>query len=179
MIDKALIYEVHFSNINRYVVPLAKHLINNSIAKEVVIIYDSFVESEKIELGILQNVSHNTAKREFTKHKNAENSKTVFFNYSYRITDLYWTYKFKKSGAFCCQIQHGMYAEFLDRSFFGYFSALNRKLTYLKYLFSFLLRFDFTIFVYLFNKDFLKSFKVNDYIEKRKNKIGPVQSDHV
>ncbi len=32
MVDKALIYEVHFSNIIRYVVPLAKHLIDNSIA---------------------------------------------------------------------------------------------------------------------------------------------------
>lgn len=117
MVDKVLIYEVHFSNINRYVVPLAKHLINNSIAEEVVIIYDSFVEKDKIELGALQNVSHNTAKKEFAKHRNTENGKTLFFNYSYRITDLYWTYKFKKTGVFCCQIQHGMYAEFLDRSF--------------------------------------------------------------
>ena len=179
MVDKVLIYEVHFSNINRYVVPLAKHFIENSITKEVVVIYDSFVESEKIELSTLQNVSHNTAKKEFIKHKNVKNSKTVFFNYSYRITDLYWTYKFKKTGVYCCQIQHGMYAEFLDRSFLGYFSALNRKLTYLKYLFSFLLRFDFTIFLYLFNKDFLKSFKINEIIEERKNKILPVQSDHV
>ncbi|MGB5497748.1 MAG: polysialyltransferase family glycosyltransferase [Maribacter sp.] len=179
MIDKVLIYEVHFSNINRYVVPLAKHLIENSITNEVVIIYDSFVESDKIDLGTLQNVSHTIAKKEFAKHKNAVNSNTVFFNYSYRITDLYWTYKFKKRGVYCCQIQHGMYAEFLERSFFGYFSALNRKLTYLKYLFSFLLRLDFSIFLYLFNKDFLKSFRINDYIEKNKEKIVPVLSDHV
>jgi hypothetical protein len=179
MVDKILIYEVHFSNINRYVMPLAKHLLEQSITKEVVVIYDSFVESEKIKLGSLENLIHTTAKKEFEKLKNADNSKTVFFNYSYRITDLFWTYKFKKKGVYCCQIQHGMYAEFLERSFFGYFSAWNRKLTYLKYLFSFLLRFKLSIFLYLFNKDFLKSFRVNNYIEKHKSKIVPVQSDHV
>ena len=179
MVDKVLIYEVHFSNINRYVVPLAKHLLEHAITKEVVVIYDSFVESEKISLGSLQNLTHSTAKKEFEKLKNVDNSKTVFFNYSYRITDLYWTHKFKKNGVYCCQIQHGMYAEFLERSFFGYFSALNRKLTYLKYLFSFLMRFNFSIFLYLFNKDFLKSFRVNNYIEKHKSEIVPVQSDHV
>jgi len=62
MVDKILIYEVHFSNINRYVVPLAKHLIENSITKEVVVIYDSFVESDKIELGSLKNVVHSNEK---------------------------------------------------------------------------------------------------------------------
>lgn len=179
MVDKVLIYEVHFSNINRYVVPLAKHLIDNSIAKEVVVLYDSFVESEKIDLGTIQHVSHNSVKKEFAKLRKSANNNTVFFNYSYRITDLYWTYKFKKLGVYCCQIQHGMYAEFLERSFFGYFSAMSRKLTYLRCLFSFLFRFDFSIFIYLFNKDFVKSFKINDYIEKRKKKIVPVQSNHV
>lgn len=179
MVDKILIYEVHFSNINRYVVPLAKYFLEKSIAKEVVIIYDTFVENDKISLGSIKNLSHTTAKKEFVKHKKETNKKVVFFNYSYRITDLYWTDKFKKAGVYCCQIQHGMYAEFLERSFFGYFSALNRKFTYLKYMFSFLFRFKLTIFLYLFNKDFLKSFRLNDFIEKRKRKIVPVQSDHV
>ncbi|MBT8306700.1 MAG: alpha-2,8-polysialyltransferase family protein [Maribacter sp.] len=35
------------------------------------------------------------------------------------------------------------------------------------------------IFLYLFNKDFLKSFRINSHIEKRRKKIAPVQSDHV
>ncbi|MBT8313297.1 MAG: alpha-2,8-polysialyltransferase family protein [Maribacter sp.] len=179
MVDKVLIYEVHFSNINRYVVPLAKHLIENEISKEVVVVYDSFVESDKIDLGSLRNVSHHSVKKEFNKQKNVVNKNVVFLNYSYRITDLYWTYKFKKRGIYCCQIQHGMYAEFLERSFLGYFSALSRKLTYLKYLLSFLLKFDLAIFLYLFNKDFLKSFRINSHIEKRRKKIAPVQSDHV
>ena len=179
MVNKVLIYEVHFSNINRYVVPLAKHLIENRITEEVVIIYDSFVESDKIDLKDLKNVTHCTVKNEHAKHKISSLDNTVFFNYSYRITDLFWTYKFKKLGARCCQIQHGMYAEFLERSFMGYFSAMGRKLTYLKYLFSFLLKFELVIFIYLFNKDFLKSFKINEYLEKRKSKIVPVQSDHV
>ncbi len=179
MVNKVLIYEVHFSNINRYVVPLAKYLIENLITKEVVIIYDSFVESDKIDLSGLSNVTHNTVKDEYGRHKKLPLENTVFINYSYRITDLYWTYRFKKLDIYCCQVQHGMYAEFLERSFLGYFSAIGRKLTYLKYLFSFLLRFEPVIFTYLFNKDFLKSFKINEYIEKRKGKIIPVQSDHV
>jgi hypothetical protein len=32
MIDRVLIYEVHYSNFNRYVIPLAEYLIGNGIA---------------------------------------------------------------------------------------------------------------------------------------------------
>ena len=179
MIDKILIYEVHFSNINRYVVPLAQYLIEKSIANEVVIVYDSFVKNEKIDLRSTENILHRNVKKEFADCRKRKNDNIVFLNYSYRIADLYWTSKFKGIGVYCCQVQHGMYAEFLERSFLGYFSTMGRKLTYLTYMLAFLLKFKVSVFVYLLNKDFMKSFKINNIIEKHKTKIHPVLSDHV
>ncbi|PIB23379.1 polysialyltransferase family glycosyltransferase [Maribacter sp. 4G9] len=180
MKDKAFIYEVHYSNFNRYVIPLAEYLVENDIAKEVVLIYDAFTKSEKIQKSANKRIRIEAVKKIYDERKGKDNSNTIFFNYSYRITDLYWTYYFKKIGVHTNQLQHGMYAEFLERSFMGYFSAMNRKMTYLRYLFSFLLKGKVSIFLYLFNKDFTKSFKVNEYIERnKKHKIVPLLSNHV
>lgn len=180
MKDKAFIYEVHYSNFNRYVIPLAEYLVENDIAKEVVLIYDAFTQSEKIQKSANKRICIEAVKKIYNERKGKDNSNTIFFNYSYRITDLYWTYNFKKIGVHTYQLQHGMYAEFLERSFIGYFSAMNRKMTYLRYLFSFLLKGKVSIFLYLFNKDFTKSFKVNEYIERnKKHKIVPLLSNHV
>ena len=180
MKDKAFIYEVHYSNFNRYVIPWAKYLVENDIAKEVILVYDTFTKSEKIQIPEDKRISLTPVKKVYRESKGKDNTNTFFFNYSYRITDLYWTYKFKKIGIYTYQLQHGMYAEFLERSFLGYFSAINRKMTYLRYLFSFLINGKFSIFLYLFNKDFTKSFKVNEYIEhKKKHTIAPLLSNHV
>lgn len=179
MIDKVLIYEVHYSNFNRYVIPLAKYLLENGIAKEVIMIHDLFTKSDKIKETEHKSLFLKPANEVFKSLKNGGKEKIVFFNYSYRITDLYWTYNFRKLEARCYQMQHGMYAEFLERSFFGYFSSVKRKVTYLKYLFSFLWRGQGMIFLYLINKDFLKSFRLNDLIERKKDKIIPVHSNHV
>lgn len=179
MIDKALIYEVHFSNFNRYVIPLAKYLVDERIAKDVLLVYDSFTQSEKIMELDNDCINLLQVKRAY-KILSEDNTNDIFINYSYRITDLYWTYKFKKIGVYTYQLQHGMYAEFLERSFLGYFSAVNRKAVYLRYLLSFFLKGNFSIFLYLFNKDFSKSFKINNYIEEnKKDKITPLHSDHV
>lgn len=179
MIEKVLIYEVHYSNFNRYVIPLANYLIENSISKEVLMICDRFTNQERINTDRNDNIGLSLAEEELETLKGKNISNVVFLNYSYRITDIYWTSQFKKLGIYCMQMQHGMYAEFLERSFLGYFSAIGRKYTYLKYLCSFLLNGELVIFLYLFNKDFIKSFKINNYLERKKNKISPVQSNQV
>lgn len=180
MIDRVLIYEVHYSNFNRYVIPLAEYLVGNGIAKHVVMVHDSFTAHEKIKSVGDERIELAEVSKEFSGLRTKDNSKTIFFNYSYRITDLYWTYRLKKIGIRTYQLQHGMYAEFLERSFLGYFSAMNRKLVYLKYMFSFLFKGKGAIFLYLLNKDFMKSFKINEYLERnKKNQLEGVQSDHV
>jgi len=180
MIDKILIYEVHYSNFNRYVIPFAEDLIKNNITKDVVMVYDSFVEVDKISKDYSKDISISGIKQHYKLLKKQDNSNVLFINYSYRITDLYWTYKLKKIGVTCYQQQHGMYAEFLERSFLGYFSALNRKWIYLKYMFFFLLSFNFGIFLYLLNKDFIKSLKINSFLGKNYLKaISVTHSNHV
>ncbi|WP_350286765.1 hypothetical protein [uncultured Croceitalea sp.] len=179
MKDKVLIYEVHYSNFNRYVIPLAQHLIESKISKEVVLIYDSFVKSQKIDEVKNHNVSRGLASEVWKSLQGNDNRNIVFLNYSYRIPDLYWTSKFKKEGVCCYQMQHGMYAEFLERSFLGYFSAIGRKWIYLKYLFAFSLKGKWVVFLYLINKDFIKSFSLNTYIESKKVKIESVQSNQI
>ena len=180
MIDKVLIYEVHYSNFNRYVIPLAEYLVANGITKQVVMVHDSFTAHDKIKKAIDERIGLSEVGKEYARLRGQDNSKTIFFNYSYRITDLYWTYRSKKIGIRTYQLQHGMYAEFLERSFLGYFSAINRKLVYLKYMFSFLTKGKGSIFLYLLNKDFMKSFKINEYLENHKKlKLIEVQSDYV
>lgn len=180
MIDKVLIYEVHYSNFNRYVIPLAKYLVGNGIAEQVVMVYDSFTDHKKIKSGDDDRIGLVAVSKEFIDLRKKDNSSTVFFNYSYRITDLYWTYRSKSIGIRTYQLQHGMYAEFLERSFLGYFSAMSRKLVYLKYMLSFLFKGKAAVFLYLLNKDFVKSFKINEYLEQnKKNQLEQVQSDHV
>jgi hypothetical protein len=180
MIDKICIYEVHYSNINRYVIPLSKYLIEKKVTGSVDIIYDSFVEKEKIDSIQQTTIRHLNAKQCFEEIKSQSLGNYIFINYSFRIVDLYWTYKFKKIGVYTAQIQHGMYAEFLERSLKGYFSTIGRKWVYLKYLMTFFVKGKTNIGLYLFNKDFLKSFRINRYLEnKAKHSIRPVLSDHL
>ncbi|MFD0795855.1 hypothetical protein ACFQZJ_00160 [Maribacter chungangensis] len=180
MIDKVLIYEVHYSNFNRYVIPLAEYLVTKGVADQVIMVYDSFTAHDKIKDLADERIQLAEVRTQYEALKGKDNSNTVFFNYSYRITDLYWTYRSKKIGIHTYQLQHGMYAEFLERSFLGYFSAMSRKMVYLKYMVSFLLKGKGAIFLYLLNKDFMKSFKVNAYLENHKKyALTEVQSDHV
>lgn len=180
MIRKILIYEVHHSNFNRYVLPFAAYLIEKKIADEVEMVYDSFVESDKIESSDTPKIRHRNAREAYREHRASGLKGVGFLTYSYRITDLFWTYKFKRLGARCFQQQHGMYAEFLERSFLGYFSVIPRKLVYLKSLLFFFFIGKWSIFVYMINKDFLKATWINDILEKRLQKhITPVLSDHV
>jgi hypothetical protein len=179
MIDKVFIYEVHYSNFNRYVVPWATYLIENKVAKEVIMIYDRFTKSNKIKSPDNPAISSQPARTALDTARLKNGGISFFFNYSYRIPDLYWTYHFKKAGVYTYQMQHGMYAEFLERSFFGYFSAFNRKATYLQYLLYFLFNGRWTIFQYLLNKDFIKSFVINEKLSRKKKKIAPVRSDHL
>ncbi|MBC30322.1 MAG: hypothetical protein CMH48_05710 [Muricauda sp.] len=179
MIDEMLIFEVHYSNINRYVNPFAKHLLDSGTSKEVVILYDSFVEKEKIQQLSILGLRYEEASTFYKSAKNSSPRNRAFYNYSFRIADLYWTYKFKKIGAICYQQQHGMYADFLERSLTGYFSTLNRKVVYFKYLLHFFFSFRWTIALYLLNKDFFKSKAINKKVANRSYKLGPVQSDHL
>ena len=80
MKDKVLIYEVHYSNFNRYVIPLAQHLIESKISKEVVLIYDSFVKSQKIDEVKNHNVSRGLAGEVWKSLQGHDNRYIVFLN---------------------------------------------------------------------------------------------------
>ncbi len=180
MIRKIIIYEVHHSNFNRYVIPFANFLIDSNVAEEIEMVYDSFVEADKIEVDRSSKIGHRNVRDAYRELKATENKQVAFLTYSYRITDLFWTYKFKKLKAHCFQQQHGMYAEFLERSFLGYFSVIPRKVTYLKSMLFFFLTGRWAVFLYMLNKDFLKSSRVNHVLENKLQKyISPVLSDHV
>ncbi len=180
MKDRVLIYEVHYSNFNRYVIPLAEYIIKNKLAKKVYLVYDNFLEHDKIQSNLIEGVYKKSIKQAFSEVKTLPNNNFVFINYSFRIPDLYWTYRLKKVGVKCYQYQHGMYAEFLERSFWGYFSSFRRKVTYFRYLIYFFFKLKLSIFLYLFNKDFIKSFRINEYIESRRShKLKPILSDKV
>lgn len=179
MMDSVAVFEVHFSNINRYVTPFVNSLIEKGVAKNYYVIYPGFVDADKIEKPSNSKIEFLNVNDYFKLESQNLRPQRLFFNYSYRLADLYWTYKFKKLGFFCFQQQHGMYADFLKRSFLGYFSTIKRKLYYFKYLAFFGMRLKGTIFLYLLNKDFIKSKRINSRIKAQKSKLSPVQSDHV
>ncbi|NKI31195.1 polysialyltransferase family glycosyltransferase [Croceivirga thetidis] len=177
--DSVVVFEVHFSNINRYVTPFIKFLKGKNVAQHYYVVYPAFVEAEKIDKSDADGITFVEVSKLYRLKKRSPTTKSLFFNYSYRLADLYWTYRFKRIGYISFQQQHGMYADFLKRSFFGYFSAIRRKLYYFKYLSFFGLRLKGTIFLYLVNKDFVKSKKINAFLESRKQNLAPVLSNHL
>lgn len=180
MIDEAVIFEVHYSNINRYVNPFAAYLLDEKIANQVVIVYDSFVDEQKIKRVSNAKVKYIYAKEYYRTAKGKSQLQRIFFNYSYRIADLYWTYRFKKLNFKCYQQQHGMYADFLERSLSGYFSTINRKWVYLKHMLFFAFVGQWSVFLYMLNKDFIKSDGINQLIKRKySDKLSVVQSDYV
>lgn len=179
MIESVVVFEVHYSNINRYVIPFVNFLIEKGAAKKYYVVYPSFVEVSGIDKKTNSDIAFLDVDEYYKEAKKDRVNRSLFFNYSYRLADLYWTHKFRRLGFRCFQQQHGMYADFLKRSFLGYFSTIKRKWFYLKYLLYFALRFKITIFLYLINKDFLKSKKINDYLSQNKDKLESIKSHHV
>lgn len=182
MIDKILLFDIYASNFNRLNIPLANYLVKNNIAKEVILIHNSYIKVSEINTEQFEeNVSLKNIKKQHKELKNGmTGEKVAFLNHSFRVSDLYWTMRFKKIGIPCYQMQHGMYAEFLKRNFLGYFSSMDKKITYLGYFLYFFITFKLGILLYILNKDFIKSFKINNLLKSRFKKfLEPILSNHL
>lgn len=80
MIDKVFIFEVHYSNFNRYVHPLADYLIENDVAKEVYLIFDGFTKSELIKAPNSPRVHKRLAKEPTGHIQRSVGMKPLFFS---------------------------------------------------------------------------------------------------
>ncbi|GMN10063.1 hypothetical protein MTsPCn9_15220 [Croceitalea sp. MTPC9] len=182
MIEKILLFEVNASNFNRLIMPLANYFVENGISKKAIMVHDKHVPIHQVDRSKLSpsvSIEKINDIYDYTK-KNAQVESIVFFTNGYRIADIYWTRKFRKAGAKCYQVQHGMYAEFLKRDFFGYFSSIGKKLSYLRFLSSIVFKLEIGLALYLVNKDFIKSFYINNLIKRNfKKSISPALSHHV
>jgi len=173
MLDKIIMMDVNSSNCNRLITPLANYFVENNIAKEVAISYDSFIKgSELDDSKYASGVYKIKSTAEFKTISNSKNkSKTILLTQGYQISNLYWTCRYKKVGLQSYQYQHGMYAEFLKRDLLGYFSSIKKKIIYLKYLLYFVVRFE---------RGIIKSLKINEKIKNSyKESLKPVLSNHL
>lgn len=170
-----IFFDVTSSNINRIVLPIANRLAASKDNKVIVLLENLVVKREVHLNEFNENIS-------FLSFRDLPDTvlrikEKYFVNFGYRIADLYFTFKFKKLGFKALQIQHGMYQDFLKRSFLGYFSNMKKKIFYIQcigFLFS---RFNLVLALYLMNKDLLKSYKINDYIRRNRSKLHNVHSD--
>ena len=182
MLDKVIMMDVNSPNYNRLITPLANFFVENKIAKEVAISYDPFINASELDDSkYVSGVYKVKSSIEFNRIiKLKDKSKTVLMTQGYQISNLYWTYRYKKIGLKSYQYQHGMYAEFLKRDLLGYFSSIKKKIIYLKYLIYFIFRFNKGITLYLINKDFIKSLNINDKIKNNyKSSLKPLLSNHL
>ena len=170
-------FDVTASNINRIILPIV-NILSKRKHNKIIILTEKIINQKQIKqdkfLEAPQFLNFNDILRKPTKKHNL-----FFVTFGYRIPDLYFTYQFKKRGFKTIQVQHGMYKDFLKRSITGYFLDLNRKFYYLKKTIFFLKKFNPVIFLYLINKDFIKSYTINTLIKKNQSKLEKIKSDAV
>lgn len=127
------IYEVNTLNYNRYVNEISRRLVTFSNIQNVFYICDTFVNSNLIKYNNFGNkIKIISVSKIAIMIKN--NPPDAFICCGYRIPDLYWTYIFKRAGAITFQVQHGLYTEYLPKSFKGSLLKLRRNFRYLQYL---------------------------------------------
>ncbi|WP_296635745.1 hypothetical protein [Polaribacter sp.] len=179
MLNKKLyiLFDVTSSNINRIVLPIANKLIEAEGAL-VIVLSESLVETDSIDYTSFNSSIIFSTKKKININFNDFKEKK-FVTFGYRIADLYLTYKFKKLGFYTYQIQHGMYQDFLKRSFKGYFSNMPKKKYYLKCLIKLVFTGNLYIFIYLLNKDLFKSYLLNNFLIKNNSKLDSIQSNKV
>lgn len=172
-----ILFDVTSSNINRIILPIANKLIENEGA-QVIILTESLIEIDSLDYASFNDLILFRDLQNIEIDFNDFNEKN-FVTFGYRIADLYLTLVFKKMGFYTYQIQHGMYQDFLKRSFKGYFSNLLKKKYYLKCLLKLIFKGNLYIFLYIINKDLLKSYLINNFLKKNKSKLNFVKSDEI
>ena len=157
------LFDVTSSNINRILIPFANLAIELNFCKNAVILAEELVDKINLDKKSCSNkVLFSSFKNEKEKIVKLHSKKIILFTFGYRIADLYYTKIFNDLNISTVQIQHGMYQDFLKRSFFGYFKDLRKKLFYLKILFYFAFSSNKYLLLYLLNKDFIKSKIINE-----------------